>query len=415
MPFAPVEEQLALIRRGAVDVLTAEELGVKLERSRREDRPLRVKAGFDPTAPDLHVGHTVLLRKLRHFQDLGHTVIFLIGDFTGRIGDPTGRNELRKPMTRAQVQENALTYQDQVFTILDRDRTEVRFNSEWYQDQTFADVIELTSHMTVHRMLERDDFAKRYTSNQPISLVEFLYPLVQGYDSVALEADVELGGTDQKFNLLVGRDIQRAHGQEPQVVLTMPLLEGLDGHDKMSKSLGNHIGIAEPPDAMFGKTMRVSDELMWHYWELLTDVPLADLKAKRQAIADGQNPKVCKEELAETVVSQYHGAPAARRARDEFNRVHAQHELPSDMPETFVATDLIKPGNMVYLPLLMQNIGMVTSTGEARRLINQGSVRLNGTKIESATTDTLISTEDVLQVGRKRWARLIMPGDPAEE
>ncbi len=414
MPFPPVDEQLDLIRRGAVDLLTEEELRAKLERSRKADTPLRVKAGFDPTAPDLHVGHTVLLWKLRHFQDLGHTVIFLIGDFTGMIGDPTDRSATRQRLDAAEVAANAETYKAQVFGILDPARTEVRFNSEWFGDKGFADVIELTSHMTVHRMLERDDFAKRYTSNQPISLVEFLYPLVQGYDSVALEADVELGGTDQKFNLLVGRDLQRAYGQEPQVVLTMPLLEGLDGHDKMSKSLGNHIGIADAPDDMFGKAMRVSDDLMWRYWELLTDAPLADIAAKRQAVADGRNPKELKEELGESLVTLYHGPQAARHAREEFNRVHAQRELPTEVAEFAVPADLYKEGKVWFIRLLVA-AGLAESNSEARRAVTQGSARLNGEPVHDTNLEYTPTAGDVLQIGRRRFARLRVDASPAEE
>ena len=410
MAFPPVDEQLTLIRRGAVDLLTEPELRHKLAKSRDTGTPLRVKAGFDPTAPDLHVGHTVLLRKMRHFQELGHTAIFLIGDFTGMIGDPSDRASTRKRLDRAEVEANAESYKEQVFRILDPERTEVRFNSEWFIDRPFSDVIELTSHMTVHRMLERDDFAKRYTSNRPISLVEFMYPLVQGYDSVALEADVELGGTDQKFNLLVGRDLQRAHGQDPQVVLTMPLLEGLDGHDKMSKSLGNHIGIADPPDDMFGKTMRVSDELMWRYWELLTDLPLTEVESKQREVAEGRNPKLVKEELAFALVTQYHGTAEAAQARDEFNRVHAQHELPADLPQVVVPADAYKDGT-VWIVRLLVVAGLAASNGEARRAVQQGSVRLNGESVQDTNLELTPAAGDVLQVGRRRFAQLQLEED----
>src|SRR6188768_1411510 len=327
-PMTDLQHALETIGRGADEVLKTEELEARLKLG----RPLRIKAGFDPTAPDLHIGHTVLLNKMRQFQDLGHQVIFLIGDFTGMIGDPTGKNVTRKPLSREDVEANAKTYAEQVFKVLDRERTEVRFNSEWFGAMSAADMIKLAAQHTVARMLERDDFSKRYAAQQPIAIHEFLYPLVQGYDSVALKADVELGGTDPKFNLLVGRDLQREYGQESQIVLTMPLLEGTDGVQKMSKSLTNYIGINETPNDQFGKIMSISDAMMWRYYELATDVSLRDIEALKQDVETGKrHPKDAKCDLAETVIGLYHGKAAGQAARDEFNRIFSQREVPADI------------------------------------------------------------------------------------
>src|SRR6516162_2708933 len=330
--FPPVDEQLAYLRKGAAEIIRESDLRERIEGSIATGKPMRVKAGFDPTAPDLHVGHTVLIRKLKHFQDMGHTVIFLIGDFTGLIGDPSGRITTRPPLTRAQIDANAETYKAQVFKILDRDKTEVRFNSEWLDKLGYEGFVRLAAKFTVSQMLEREDFHKRFTEEKPIAMHELLYPIAQGYDSVALEADVELGGTDQKFNLLVGRDLQKEYGQEQQIVLTMPLLEGLDGVQKMSKSLGNYIGINEPANDQFGKVMSISDELMYRYYELLTDVPLTELRKLRSDIASGaRHPMDVKADLAVRIIADYHGSTAAAAARDEFNRVFRQREIPEDI------------------------------------------------------------------------------------
>jgi tyrosyl-tRNA synthetase len=388
------EKQVETIRRGTVDVLPHDELVAKL----REGRPLRVKFGADPSAPDLHLGHTVPLTKLRQFQDLGHTVIFLIGDFTGMIGDPTGKSETRKPLTRAQVRANADTYQLQVFKVLDRERTEVRFNSEWMDQMSAADVVRLSAHYTVARMLERDDFAKRYRDERAIGIHEFLYPLIQGYDSVALRADVEVGGTDQRFNLLVGRELQRAYGHAPQVVVTLPLLEGTDGAAKMSKSLGNAIGIADPPEDMFGKIMSISDELMLKYYELLT---YEDCSTLRTRLAEGvEHPMAAKKRLAEIVVRRFHGDDSACMAREEFERRFQRRELPADIPE-FAWTDAAPAA--LTLPHLLTTTGMASSTSAARRLIQQGAVRVNGLRVTDIHW-SITPTEDllVIQVGPRR-------------
>ncbi len=388
-----VERQLALIARGAVEIISTKELEDKLAASLKDRRPLRVKAGFDPTAPDLHLGHTVLIHKLKHFQDLGHEVIFLIGDFTGMIGDPSGVSETRKPLTKEEVRQNAKTYERQIFKILDPQRTLIDFNSRWMNTLTAEQLIHLSAHYSVARMLERDDFHKRYRDQKPISIHEFLYPLVQGYDSVALEADVELGGTDQKFNLLVGRELQRAYGQSPQVVLTMPLLEGTDGARKMSKSLGNYIALEDPPGEMFGKLMSISDTLMWRYYELLTTEDLASVKAL--------HPMRAKLDLAYSIVALYHGVSAATAARMEFRQKFSEREFPEESAEHKVLSAEPMP-----LVVVITKAGLAPSKTEARRLIAQGGVELDGEKVTDG--DRVLPGEPGreyrLKVGKKRFA-----------
>jgi tyrosyl-tRNA synthetase len=396
--IGPPADQLAELERGAQEVLLTADLTRKLRRG----APLRVKAGFDPTAPDLHLGHTVLLNKMRQFQRFGHEVIFLIGDFTGRIGDPTGRNQTRPPLTAEEVQANARTYEAQVFKILDPDRTRVDFNSRWLDAMGAADLVRLAAHYTVARMLERDDFAKRYKSGQPIAVHEFLYPLAQGYDSVALKADVELGGTDQKFNLLVGRQLQSAYGQEPQVVLTMPLLEGTDGVNKMSKSLGNYIGIAEPPGDMFGKVMSISDELMWRYYELLSFRPLADIAARRRSVSEGRNPRDIKLELASELTARFHGSEAAAAAQRDFLARVSERAVPADLPPRVVPVDAAG----MRLANLLKAAGLAASTSEANRKIEEGAVRIDGVRATDRALALKAGADHVLQVGSRRFARV---------
>lgn len=396
-----VETQLPEIERGAEEILVADDLRAKLALG----RPLRIKAGFDPTAPDLHLGHTVLINKLRQFQDLGHEAIFLIGDFTGMIGDPSGKNATRPPLTPEEVAANADTYKEQVFKILDPDKTRVVFNSEWMGKKDAADMIRLASSSTVARMLERDDFSKRYASNQPIAIHEFLYPLVQGYDSVALEADVELGGTDQKFNLLMGRQLQQAAGQKPQVVLTMPLLEGLDGVNKMSKSMNNYVGITDAPDEMFGKIMSVSDELMWRYFELLSFRPLAEIDGLRSRIKNGDNPRDIKFELAEELVARFHDQAAADKARESFVSRFRKNEIPDEMPE--LTLDCGAAGVLGIAHLLHQ-AGLVSSTSEAFRMIKQGAVRLDGERVSDKALELAAGQTHIVQVGKRRFARVTL-------
>lgn len=391
-----VESQLALIKRGAEELLVEAELVEKL----KTGRPLRVKAGFDPTAPDLHLGHTVLINKLRHFQELGHHVMFLIGDFTGMIGDPTGKNATRPPLSREQIKQNALTYQDQVFKILDPEKTEICFNSTWFDSLGAAGMIRLAAQHTVARMLERDDFAKRYAANQPIAIHEFLYPLCQGYDSVAMQADVELGGTDQKFNLLVGRELQKHYGQTPQCILTMPLLEGLDGVNKMSKSLGNYIGIAEPPREIFGKLMSISDELMWRYYELLSFRSSNEIAQLKRDVAEGANPRDIKISLAQELVARFHGQDAARAALEDFLARFQRGAIPDDMPE------LSLPAGPVAQ--VLKQAGLVASTSEALRLIDGGGVRIDGVKIEDRALQLQAGSTIVLQVGKRKFARITL-------
>lgn len=396
--MAYMTEQIEAITRGCDELLVKSELEQKL----LGGRPLRVKAGFDPTAPDLHLGHTVLLNKLRQFQDLGHTVLFLIGDFTGMIGDPTGKNVTRPPLTREEVSINARTYTEQVFRILDRDRTEVCFNSTWMDEQSASDMIRLAATHTVARMLERDDFGRRYKERRPIALHEFLYPLVQGYDSVALKADVELGGTDQKFNLLMGRELQKHFGQPPQCVLTMPLLEGLDGTAKMSKSLGNYVGIAESPDEIFGKLMSISDSLMWRYFTLLSFRSSTDIRGLQREVAEGRNPRDVKFELARELVSRFHGDVAGRNALEAFSRRFRDGEPPKDLPLMIIPSS---DGTLTVASVLKAT-GLVASTSDAYRLIQQGAVRLNGGRVEARDTIFPANEDALLQVGKRRFAKV---------
>lgn len=387
------------IKRGCEEILLEKELEEKLALK----RPLRIKAGFDPTAPDLHLGHTVLINKLRQFQELGHEVLFLIGDFTGMIGDPTGKNVTRKPLTREQVLQNAETYKEQVFKILDPERTTVCFNSEWMGKMSAVDMIQLAAQHTVARMLERDDFHKRYTGNQPIAIHEFLYPLVQGYDSVALKADIELGGTDQKFNLLMGRELQKNVGQPPQVIMTMPILEGLDGVQKMSKSLDNYIGVSDKPNDMFGKIMSISDELMWRYFELLSFKPIDQIDAYRQSIDnDGANPRDIKFELAMEIIERFHSKNAAQDAMQDFIQRFQKGQLPDEIPE-----HELDPANSPWMiGAALKDAGLVSSTSEAIRMIKQGAVKINGEKVEDAKLELEFSSPLILQVGKRKVAKV---------
>ncbi len=398
----PAEKQLVELRRGADEILLEADLRTKLGQA----RPLRIKAGFDPTAPDLHLGHTVLINKMAAFQRLGHEVIFLIGDFTGLIGDPTGRNATRPALTPEDVAANAETYQAQIFKILDAEQTRVEFNSRWMSAMGAEGLIGLAARHTVARMLERDDFARRYRSGQPISIHEFLYPLVQGYDSVALEADVELGGTDQKFNLLVGRQLQAAYGQEPQVVITMPLLEGLDGINKMSKSLGNYVGITEPPDEMFGKLMSISDDLMWRYFDLLSFRSSTDIDALKRAVHEGRNPRDVKFELGEEIVNRFHGEGAGVRAREAFVARFQRGAAPENMDEL----TLHSPDGPLPIAQLLKAAGLVPSTSEANRQLKQGAVRVDGERVDDAGATFAEGSRHVFQVGKRRFARVTITG-----
>jgi len=405
MMFKPVKEQLEIIRRGAVEILIEDDLVRKLEKSIQTGKPLKVKAGFDPTAPDLHLGHTVLIQKLRQFQQLGHRVMFLIGDFTGRIGDPTGASETRPPLTPEQINDNAATYKEQVFKILDPEKTEVVFNSAWLDKLTPAQFIEISAKYTVARMLERDDFSKRYAEGRGIYIHEFLYPLLQGYDSVAMEADVELGGNDQKFNLLVGRDMQKSYGIEQQVCVTMPLLEGTDGIRKMSKSYGNYIGVSEAPKEIFGKIMSVSDELMIRYYELLSDISNEEYK---KLIADlksgGLHPKQAKVNLGKEIVTRYHSAKAAEMAEAEFDRVFQKKKLPDDIPVHKVSWD---KADEVWLPKVLNDAGLVSSGSDGRRMIRQGAVSVDGEKITDPEYRLAKGGEKLVKVGKRRFAKLV--------
>ncbi len=392
------EDVLASLLRGTDEVLVKQELIKKLE----EGRPLRIKAGFDPTAPDLHLGHTVLINKLKQFQDLGHEVLFLIGDFTGMIGDPTGKNVTRKPLTRDEVIDNAKTYEEQIFKILDPTKTLVMFNSSWMNAMSPADLIQLAAKHTVARMLERDDFSKRFKSGQPIAIHEFLYPLIQGYDSVAMKADVELGGTDQKFNLLVGRQLQEVFGQKPQVVITMPILEGLDGVQKMSKSLNNYIGIADAADDMFGKLMSISDELMWRYFELLSFRPMTEIKLWRQECEQGANPRNYKVKLAQEVIERFHSAAAASKALENFEARFQRGAMPEEMDEL----ELKVEGVGYCIANLLKDAGLTSSTSEAIRLINQGAVKIDGEKVSDPKLEIAVNAENVYQVGKRKFARV---------
>jgi len=393
-------EALQQIKRGSEEILVEAELVKRL----KENRPLRIKAGFDPTAPDLHLGHTVLLNKLRQFQELGHEALFLIGDFTGMIGDPTGKNVTRKPLSRDEVIDNAKTYETQIFKILDPEKTLVMFNSSWMNGMNAADLIQLAAKHTVARMLERDDFNKRYSSGQPIAIHEFIYPLVQGYDSVALKADVELGGTDQKFNLLVGRQLQEAYGQKPQVVLTMPILEGLDGVQKMSKSLGNYIGISEAPDDMFGKLMSISDELMWRYFELLSFRSIPEVEALRKSMGDGRNPRDIKFELGKELVARFHSRSDADRAQENFIARFQKGAMPDDMPEI-----RLRAGeDGMPIANVLKEAALTPSTSDAMRMIRQGAVRIDGEKVSDSRLRLDSGVSCVCQVGKRRFARIVM-------
>lgn len=399
-----IEEQISLIERGAENLHSREELTKKLLKASETGVPLTIKAGFDPTAPDLHLGHTVLLQKMRHFQVLGHQVVFLIGDFTGLIGDPTGKSDTRPPLTREDIEQNAETYKEQVFKILDPTKTKVMFNSTWLGELSSYEMIRLASQLTVARMLERDDFKKRFESNRPISIHEFLYPLVQGYDSVAMEADVELGGTDQLFNLLMGRDLQRSRGQEPQVVLTMPLLEGLDGVNKMSKSLGNYIGISEPPDDIFGKVMSISDELMFRYYELLSDLSMDEVRTLQRDVQEGiVHPKEVKVRLGKEIVTRFHGEEAAESAQRTFEQVFTRHENPDDIPEKH----LVVEEEEIWVPKLLLEAGLVNSTSDGRRMIKQNAVSVNGKKVQDMNGNISTSEELLLKVGKRRFCRVV--------
>jgi len=397
-PQTPVAEALEILRRGASEILLESELVDRLKSGKR----LRVKAGFDPTAPDLHLGHTVLINKLRQFQELGHEVVFLIGDFTGMIGDPTGKNATRPPLTTDEIKENAKTYKEQIFKILDPEKTRIEFNSRWMSSMGAAGLVQLAARHTVARMLERDDFSKRYKENRPIAIHEFLYPLVQGYDSVALEADVELGGTDQKFNLLVGRQLQEHYGQKPQVVLTMPLLEGLDGVQKMSKSLGNYIGITELPDEMFGKLMSVSDDLMWRYFELLSFRPMREVEAFRREVKEGANPRDIKFLLGIEIVDRFHGQGAGAQARDNFIARFQKGDLPDNIEEI---TLHIASGT-IGVAHLLKEAGLVGSSSEGMRMVKQGAVRIDGGRVEDPKREISTDTTAVFQVGKRRIARI---------
>lgn len=393
-----IQEALAIIKRGVSEILLEEDLIKKLQTG----KPLRVKAGFDPTAPDLHLGHTVLLNKLKQLQDLGHEILFLIGDFTGMIGDPTGKNITRQPLTREQVAINARTYEKQVFKILDPQKTKVMFNSEWMNKQSAADLIQLAATHTVARMLERDDFSKRYQSGQAIAIHEFLYPLLQGYDSVVMEADIELGGTDQKFNLLMGRELQKHYGKAPQVVITMPLLEGLDGVKKMSKSLDNYIGIDETPESIFGKIMSISDDLMWRYFELLSARSLTDIQQLRQDVTAGANPRDIKFKLAEEMVARFHNADTGVAAREGFVAQFQKGQLPADIPEY----ELFSEADSMPIANVLKAVGLVSSTSEAIRKIAEGAVRINNERIKDNKYPIAVNTEYLYQVGKRHFAKI---------
>jgi len=398
MQMVSVDESLTLIQRGADEIIPIEGLIERLQ----SGRPLKIKAGFDPTAPDLHLGHTVLINKLRQFQDLGHEILFLIGDFTGMIGDPTGKSATRPALTQEQVNENAQSYQDQIFKILDHDKTNIVFNSTWMGKMSAADMIQLAGKHTVARMLERDDFSKRYTGGMPIAIHEFLYPLVQGYDSVAMNADVELGGTDQKFNLLVGRELQRQYGQNPQVIITMPILEGLDGVQKMSKSLNNYIGINDKPGEMFGKVMSISDDLMWRYFELLSFKTMAEIDGFRQQVSEGENPRDVKFKLAQEIVSRFHSVAEAKAAQDEFINRFRKGEMPDDIAEISLQSE----AGALPIANLLKNAGLTQSTSDAMRMIRQGAVKIDGEKVEDTKLAIEVSSTHIYQVGKRRFARV---------
>lgn len=395
-----IDDQLQELARGTDEILPEDGLKQKLLKG----RSLIIKAGFDPTAPDLHIGHTVLINKMRQFQQYGHDVVFLIGDFTGLIGDPSGKNATRPPLSREEIEANAKTYEAQIFKILDPERTRVEFNSTWMSGLGAAGLIRLAAQHTVARMLERDDFSKRYANGQPIAIHEFLYPLVQGYDSVALKADVELGGTDQKFNLLVGRQLQQSHGMEPQVVMTTPLLEGLDGINKMSKSLGNYIGITEPANEMFGKIMSISDDLMWRYFEVLSFRPLAEINELRAGVSQGRNPRDVKFELADEIITRFHDKNAAKKAKEEFIARFQKGQMPEEIAEISLRCD----GKVMGIAHIMKEAGLVTSTSEAFRMIDQGAVRIDGERVEDRSLEIAAGSSNIFQVGKRKFARVLL-------
>jgi tyrosyl-tRNA synthetase len=403
--FPPVKEQLEIIRRGVEELISEEEMVRKLENSIKTNQPLRIKQGFDPTAPDIHLGHTVGIRKLRQFQELGHTIVLIIGDYTGLVGDPSGKNETRPRLQYETLMKNAETYENQFFKILDRSKTEIHYNGEWFAKMKFDEIMNLAAKFTVARILERDDFTKRYKEGNPISLHEFFYPLMQGYDSVAIKADVELGATEQKFNLLTARDVQREYGQEPQVILTLPVLEGIDGGQRMSKSLGNYIGIDDEPDEMYGKIMSIPDNLILKYFTLVTDYSLAQLQEVKRRLNDGQtNPMVLKKELARAIIKMYHSESAARQAEQNFEQIFSKKEIPDDIEEIIIpSSDLPKP-----LVKLLTECGAVSSNGEARRLIQQGGVRINDKKINDINYAIQNKGEYITKVGKRRFFKFIV-------
>ncbi len=398
------EEQLEIIRGGVAEIIPEDEMLQKLKRSRDTGKPLRIKLGIDPTSPDIHLGFAVVLRKLRQFQDLGHEVCLIVGDFTAMIGDPSGKNKTRPMLSREEVEANAKTYQEQLYCILNPEQTSLYFNGDWLGEMKFADVIQLTAKYTVARILERDDFANRLAENKPLSMHEILYPLCQGYDSVAIQADVEMGGTDQKFNNLVGRDLQRAHGQDPQVVIVMPLLVGTDGVEKMSKSLGNYIGITESPRDIYGKVMSIPDDVIIQYFELATDVPADEIRRIERGLRE--NPKAAKQRLAREIVTLYHDSEVAKAEEAEFNRVFSKGELPTDVPERSVPPSALKDGK-IWIVRLLAELRMVDSNREARQLIQQGSVSIDGEKIQDPNLDLTIPSGAILRVGKRRFAKLI--------
>jgi len=401
-----VDEQMRIIKRGVAEIISEEELKAKLEKSIKENRPLRVKLGVDPSAPDIHLGHTVVLRKMKQFQDLGHQIIFLIGDFTGRIGDPTGRSETRKQLSEEEVMANAKTYTEQVFTILDREKTIVDFNSRWLSALNFADVVKLASTYTVARMLEREDFSKRYNEQKPIGIHEFFYPLMQGYDSVALKADIELGGTDQKFNLLMGRHLQKEYGQEQQVAIMVPILEGIDGVRKMSKSLNNHIGIDDEPSQMYGKVMSIPDELIVRYFELVTEISLDELEKIKADLENGSlHPRDAKMKLAREIVGLYHGPEKAEEAESEFKRVFQQGGLPEDIPLTEINRAELKDGK-IWIVNLLTRLGFVSSNSDARRSLVQGAVKINEIKIDDPNQEIDLEDGMIVQLGKRKFAKI---------
>ncbi|MDI6601150.1 MAG: tyrosine--tRNA ligase [Thermoanaerobacteraceae bacterium] len=404
-----LEEQMKIIKKGVAEIISEEELRDRLKRSIKENRPLKIKFGMDPTAPDIHLGHTVILRKLRQFQDLGHEVTLLIGDFTSLIGDPTGRSETRKPMTREQIMENAKTYQEQAFKILDHQKTIIRYNSEWLSKLNFEDVLKLASKYTVARMLERDDFEKRFKSNTPIYIHEFMYPLMQGYDSVALGCDIEFGGTDQKFNILMGRMLQKEYGMaEGQIAILMPILEGIDGVKKMSKSLGNYIGIDEDPNNIYGKVMSIPDELIIRYYNLVTDVHPDRIEEIKAEMEKGSlNPRDAKMALAREIVSLYYGSDKALEAEENFKTIFQKNEIPEDIEEIAVESSILIDGR-VWLPKLLTAVGLTSTNSEARRMIEQGAFRMNGERVVDADGDVEVKSGDILQVGKRKFVRIII-------